>query len=172
MKTPSLLISTAGLLACLCLIIACDPDDSRRDSIYSYNVSIRNESNAALNIYGYRTKDLATGQHLTQAQLIHSVMVAGGSDDKVITIALPLPIENIGIIYPGFENNVDSLVVKFNATNKGYITKVVNDTTVVNNRWISGKSSLFDIKVTDLNKIGNTYYYNFSQQDYENAPEL
>lgn len=172
MKTQSLLIRITGLFACLCLIIACDPDDSRKNSIYTYDVSIRNESNAAISIYGYRTNDLVTGQHLTQPLTITSLEIAANSDDQVKRLVLPSKIENTPFIYPNFENVIDSVVVKFNSTNRGYIVKVNNGNTLVTEKWISNKSPLLNIEFQDLEQSDNVFYYKISQQDYENAPEL
>ncbi len=159
------------VLCTVFLFLACDPDDGRETPRFEYDVAIKNDSNEAFTIYGYRTKDLSTGQTLEEPQLKHSLTLASGAFDEIQQVVLPAPIDLGEFIYPGFENNIDSVVVKFNNTNRGYYVKIVSEQVMTEN-WISNKSSILNLNIEDLEQVDNLFYYRISQEDAESAYEL
>ena len=153
-------------------IISCDPEDGGDSPIYDYKVAIANKSNTTVDIYGYRTRDLISGQHLQQPLTITSITLAAGATEDKKTLTLPYPIERLPFIYPGFENAVDSVVMKFANTGKGYYTLIDKDSHVISNKWITGKSSLLNTSLQDLDQEQDVFIYNISQQAADNALDL
>lgn len=150
--------------------VGCDPDD-RRDEVFTYNVAIKNDSSVPVSIYGYRTYDIATGNKLQEPLLITNLRIDSNSRDKDNFFILPSKIERTAFIYPGFENNVDSIVVKFNELNMGYIT-YLEDNKPNKTSWITNKSTLFEISYDDLLFENKTYFYSISQKNYDDAIAL
>ena len=150
--------------------VGCDPDD-RRDEVFTYNVAIKNDSSVPVTIYGYRLYDVATGNKLQEPLLITNLRIESKSRDKDNFFILPSRIEGTAFIYPGFENNVDSIVVKFNGLNRGYIT-YLEEKKPNKSLWITNKSSLFEIAYNDLLMENKTFFYSISQKNYEDALAL
>lgn len=53
----SIIFSRLPLIALCIVFLSCDPDDRMNTPQYNYNVAIKNTSQEALTIKGYKTKD-------------------------------------------------------------------------------------------------------------------
>jgi len=152
------------------LLAGCDPEGHGKD-MNTYHIALDNTTTVPIDVTGYRTRDLSNGLPLEQPQVIESLSIPAGEKDAVRELLLPFDIDRVPFIYPGFENNVDSIVVKFDGMERGYITTELNGT-VNTERWITGKSSLLHILSADLIEENGVYYYRISESDQESAFDL
>lgn len=155
----------AGMLA------SCDPGDGGDGPFYDYRFAIKNQSDVPLRIEGWRTRDLATGNVLDTPLLLHAISLAAGAQSSPKDVTLMTPLEQIPIIYPGFENNTDSLAVTFGDFSRGYY---VLDRTegFYSSAWIQGRGTLLNFSTPDLQADGNTQVYIFTQSEADSAPDL
>lgn len=151
------------LVSCI-VVLSCDPDDRMSAKQYNYNVALENMSESPIVIYGYKTLNHA-GIKLDTPELKNTISIASNSFSSTNRIVVPKSIEDpaFGFIYPGFENSVDSIILKFSG-NRGYYKSLNN-----NDFWLANKSNLLNIKQSDIIIRENILVYNISQLDYENA---
>lgn len=155
----------AGMLA------SCDPGDGGDGPFYKYRFAIENRSDLSLRIEGYRTRDLATGNVLDTPLLLHTISLAAGAQSSPKDVTLMTPLEQIPVIYPGFENNTDSLAVTFGDSGRGYY---VLDRTegFYSVAWMQGRGTLLNFSTPDLLPSGGVLIYPFTQSEADSAPEL
>ncbi|GEM52737.1 hypothetical protein EB1_25270 [Empedobacter brevis NBRC 14943 = ATCC 43319] len=170
MQTQLSIIYKTGIalpLACITLT-SCDPGTGGETPRYTYEVAIKNQSASPVSIYGYNTAD-PYGTKLEMAELKYSLLVGAASLSSISTVTIPKPLGDpaFGFMYPGFEDVVvDSIVLKF-SDSRGYYSNL-NGNTV----WLSGKSTLWNVKENDIVQQDGVLIYPITQQDYENAHVL
>jgi len=163
----SIIFNRLPLIALCIVFLSCDPDDRMNTPQYNYNVAIKNTSQEALTIKGYKTKD-DIGNFLPIPQLLNILVLAPNTVSETETIHVPVPLGNIafGFSYPSFNNGSDSIVLMF-ADNRGYYSN--NNDTVF---WIVNKSTLLSVLEKDITNEDNVLKYAITQEDYENAHVL
>ncbi|WP_218148710.1 hypothetical protein [Myroides guanonis] len=168
MQTQLLTIFRIIVIFLFCTIAsACDPDDRMNAKQYDYKVALENKSISAITIDGYRTLG-QFGDKLETSVLVSTLSVSPKSISDIESITIPKPLGNpaFGFIYPGMQNNVDSIVLKF-SNNKGYYTSSKNK-----EFWLKNKSSLLSISENEIIQKNEVLIYEISQEDLIMAYDL
>lgn len=154
-----------------CMLASCDPGDGGDGPFYEYRFALENQSDMPLKIEGYRTRDLATGNVLDTPLLLHAISLAAGARSSPQDVTLMTPFEQIPVIYPGFQDNTDSLAVTFGNSGRGYY---VLDRTegFYSGAWMPGRNTLLNFSTPDVQAQGDILVYAFTQSEADTAPEL